>query len=172
MIVTLGQRVGGVTPPPEFAEAVELYARKHERHGTLEFVPPINSWVVKLTPRSADPMAKLFNAGAEEAVEMVQLWRWDPKQKQYVGYTLDELGVSGLVGFLEKGNTWGRGEVKSHTDALNRHMAGQAKASEKAEADARQNAVDRGMEYRRQILEIPYHTVGVDLATAPTTAQE
>ena len=170
---------GDIRAPVEFADAVELYARQHGRHATMKFVrPPVNCWVVEFELKAADPRLKAAQAQLTETPkEIVYVWReergknWMKDKPRFVGYKLDELGVTGLIAFLEKTNTWGRGEYKSH-EAAAKDQADKAESSRERLAEThRKEAVARGMDQRRQALDIPFLPVGVDL-NAPTTAPE
>ena len=186
---------GDILAPPEFAEAVEQYARKNDRHATMRFMPPINCWQIEFTLRASDPALKAWKEGMakEEPKEIVQLWDYVTSRPQgreplrvtqlrrnamrrgmkldcYIGYKLMDLGVSGVIQFLEEGNTWGRGQYKSHGDAVKEQMDKRAEGEAKIAADAKQNAVERGMDKRRQVLKIPYHGVGIDLQKGPESA--
>ena len=156
-------------PPAEFEEVVEMYAREYGRHATLEYIPPINCWTVEFTLKPDDPRMKGWKQGrlTEEPKEVVYLWRWSKKQNQYVGYKLSELGTTGLREFLEKGNSWGRGQ--SLVDAVNEQEELRVKGDEKRRLEGRANARDLGMDKRRTELDIPYLGVDIDLK-APTTA--
>lgn len=179
---------GGITPPAEFADAAELYARRSGRHGTLKYVPPpVNCWIVELTLKSTDPRMLAWQTGQldSEPKEVVYLWRpATPKERakepltQFVGYKLDELGVSGMIQLLERTNTMsGRGEYKSLEQALKDQTDKRDEGQQKIADEARDNAHDRVMDKRRSVLGIPYLGVGIDLKddsrkTAPTTASE
>jgi hypothetical protein len=176
----LGLRQGGeLRPPAEYADAVELYARRNGRHATMKFIPPLSAWVIEFTLKAGDPRMALAQAQiTEEPKEVVYVWRWVEKSPLakgmgcFVGYRLDELGVGGLIEWLEKSNTWGRGEYRSHTEAAQDQADKAVKAKEKIADEHRQNAKDRGLEYRRQVGEIPYLTVGITLTDdGPTTAR-
>lgn len=164
-------------PPPEFADAVEAYARKSGRHGTLKFVPVLNCWIVQLTLKATDPALAGFQSGKiEEPTEPVYLWR-EPTPverskgaKGFVGYKLDELGITGLVEFLEKTDTFsGRGQYRSHTEAAADQAYKGEKAREKLQNEAREHARDVAEDRRRQINAIPFLPVGIDF-TPPKPA--
>lgn len=130
--------------------------------------PPVNAWVIEMTLKSTDPRMKLVQAGlAEEPKEVIYLWREIPgtaKDKaRFVGYRLEELGVTGVIQFLEKDNSWGRGQYRSLGEAVKHQEEKKEKALEKSEADHRDNAIRRGMEHRRQALGIPFLPVGINL---------
>ena len=173
---------GGLTPPVEFADAVETYARKYGKHGTMRFVPPpVNVWIVEFELRANDPRRSLWQSqrAKEEPKEVVYLWRDATPQEiarargqwHRVGYKLDELGVSGLVQFLDRTNLFsGRGEYGSLTEAVKDQANKQEQGEAKELEDARQGAVEIGMDKRRQLFKIPYLNVGIDLKKTPTTA--
>jgi hypothetical protein len=170
--------VDACPPPPEFADAVETYARRSGRHGTLKFVPVLRCWVVQLSLKATDPALAGWQAGKldEQPMEPVYLWR-EPTPverlkgaKGFVGYNLDELGVTGLIEFLEKTDTFsGRGQYASHTEAAADQAYKGEKAREKLQNDAREHARDVAEDRRRQINAIPFLPVGIDF-TPPTTA--
>lgn len=171
---------GGIRPPAEFADAVELYARRRDRTGTLKFVPwPVNCWVVEFGLRSNDPRMALWKMGAaaEPPTDVVYLWRDATPleiarakgRPHMVGYKLDELGVSGMLAFLERTDlASGRGEFNSLKQAMDEQDFKQQKAGEKAESNARQESRDVAEDMRRQILGIPYHTVGIEFGSKET----
>ena len=175
------QAGGGVTPPVEFADAVELYARRHGRSARLRFVPfPVNSWAVEFEYRANDPRRLGIQQGRTDDKEVIYLWR-DATPKEIarvgrwhrVGYKLDELGVSGMIDFLERTNLFsGRGEYSSVREAMKDQDDKRERGIEKIEKDAREDSRHAGMDLRRQILDIPYLPVGIDLkqSTTPKSA--
>lgn len=172
-VTLLGTRGGGeIRPPVEYADAVEMYARQYGRHATMKFVPPpVNCWVVEFSLRSNDPRMKLSQQQLveEEPKEVIYLWRevrgenWMKDKPRFVGYRLEELGVTGVIALLEKTNTWGRGEYRSHAEAAKDQEYKAEKARERIEETHRREAVARGMDRRRQALEIPFLPVGIEL---------
>lgn len=180
-------RVGGIRPPPEFADAAEMYARRTDRHGTLKFIPPpVNCWIVEFTLKPTDPRMKAWQTGQldSEPKEVIYLWRPStPRERakdplvQFVGYKLDELGVTGMIQLLERTDTTtGRGEYDSLGSAMKDQMDKQVEGQQKIADEAKENAHDRAMDKRRSVLGIPYLGVGIDLKdshkTVPTTAPE
>ena len=173
------RRPTAILPPVEFADAVEMYARRHDRNGALRFIPPpVNCWIVAFSLKPNDPRRLL----GDDQEEIVYLWRQPTREERakqngplnYVGYKLDELGVTGLVEFLEKTNTWsGRGQYDSLASAMRDQDEKKATAMQKAVDQGRQDAVDDGMQKRRQVLKIPFLPVGINLKKSrqgPTTA--
>lgn len=107
--------------PVEIADAVELWARQFGRHATIAWVPTSPPTPqVRISLKASDPMrqmADLFQG--EEPAETVELVKWDEKRGCYAPVSLDDLGVTGVLEILERGNTWsGRGEFSSHEEAL------------------------------------------------------
>lgn len=169
--------------PQDFADAVELYARRYGRHGTLKFVPwPLNCWVIEFTLMPNDP-ARLAMQGQkveDDIVEPVYLLRPSTPAEtskrggpHEVGYKLDELGVSGMIELLERTNTFsGRGQYASQKEALKDQADKGTEARAKIAETAREEAVEVGMARRRQVFDIPYLTVDIDLKTAPEPASQ
>lgn len=171
-----------IRPPAEFADAVELYARRTDRHGTLKFIPPpVNCWVVQLSLKGNNPLLGGWQGQKleEEPCEPVYLWRPStPKEtakagrEHFVGYKLDELGVTGMIALLEQTDTFsGRGQYASQKDAI-RDQANKAESGvAKLVDEARKGAVEVGLDKRRQVFGIPYLGVGIDLKhKAPESA--
>lgn len=162
--------------PVEFADEAELFARQSGRHATMRFVPighGVGCWMVRLTLHPNDPVLGLHQRGevAEEPMEDVWLHRpLDPGERPllpwygFIPLRLEDLGVSGLREFLEKGNTWsGRGKFRSLEDAVRQAREQDAKAREKQRNDARENAGARARDTRRSRLKIPFVSVAIDL---------
>lgn len=162
-------------PPVEYADAVELYFRKSGRHGRLYWVPAIRTWVIRVSLRPTDPRMKAYREGRldEEPFEQIELSEWKPEAHRLpdgrqvpggVGYALEELGVSGLISFLEKADLWsGRGEFNSLSEAVRKQREMQKEAQEKATMRLREAARDRALDRRRTFLKIPFLGVGIDL---------
>jgi hypothetical protein len=72
-----------------------------------------------------------------------------------------------MLALLNKGNT--SKSAESLGDSVRKQAQHQEDAQEKARTDHRDDAVHRGLEHRRQVMDIPYLPVGIDLKT-PTTA--
>ena len=170
-----------IQPPADFADAVEMYARKSGRHAKLKFVPPpVNCWVVELSLRSDDPTMRGFQAGKlkEAPTEVVYLWRESNAKEtarvgraHMVGYKLDELGVSKMIEMLEQTNTLsGRGQYGSHAEAARDQAYKGERAREKLVDAGRQKARELAEDARRAINKIPFIGIGIDLKTAPESA--
>lgn len=172
-------------PPSEIADAVEMYAREHNRHATLHPFPALIrrgrgmnwTWVVKFTLKSTDKSLLSFQSGAsaERPTEDVWLHLPNPRAGQrisgsnemepdYLPLDIEQMGPSGVREFLERGNTWsGRGEYASAVDALTK--ARQVNADRKAKIRAEQKELNRyeRRDERRQRWKIPFVTVIADI---------
>jgi hypothetical protein len=108
--------------PTEIRDAVEKWARGCGRHADIVYVPtnpPIPQ--VRLELRSDDPRLRAWQEGRadEKPVETVELVKWDGEKKRYVALNLMDLGASGVVELLEKGNMHsGRGDFGSLQEAI------------------------------------------------------
>lgn len=118
----LGRR-GLPQVPYEIRDAVEEWARGCGRHADIVYVPytdpPIPQVRIELKPN--DKRLKAWQEGDadEKPVETVELVEYDEEKKCYVGLDLHQLGPSGVVEFLERGNMWsGRGEFNSLQEAV------------------------------------------------------
>ncbi len=135
--------------PYEFREAVELYARRSGRHGTIGW----NGWtrcnVVEFTLKPDDPRLKAWQEGKlkKEPKETILL-HYQPKPgAPYQAINLAELGVSGLVEMLEKANTWsGRGEYRSVVEAVQAAARHNDNLREQMRNAKRQGSVERGLD--------------------------
>ena len=153
------RRAAEPTVPVEIADAVERWAREWGRHARITHLmhtdPPTPQ--VRLSPRYGDPDLKLVSEGkmpAEEAEEVVHLWEYDP-EKGYVGVPLAELGVRGVVEWLQRGNTEsGSGEFDSLQDALDHVREQQKRETRKLKQELRDDV-------RRLAGEVGPHMRGV-----------
>lgn len=165
----------GRRAPVEYADAVEKYFRRSDRHGRLYWVPAIRTWVIKVTLRPDDPRMGAWREGrlTEEPFEQIELAEYKEDAVRlsdgrvipgYVGYDLEELGVSGLVNMLEEADVQsGRGRFNSLSEAVAFQRQAQKDAHERARKAQRDAAVDRSLDRRRSVLKIPFLGVGIDL---------
>jgi len=161
--------------PVEFADAVELHFRKSGRHARLVMIPSIRTWQIRVAPRPDDPRLGAWRDGrlTEYPEELIELCEYEPRAAQlpsgqwipgYVPYSLDELGVTGLVNWLEQADLWsGRGEVNSMAEGVALQRRRQQEAQEKAKRQIRDAAVDRAKDRRRSVLKIPFLPVSINL---------
>lgn len=153
-------------PPAPIADAVELWARRSSRHAHLLFVVEMQWWEVHLTLRPDDKRLQAYREGrvSEEPKEVVQLIAWDEDAGRYTPIRLEEYGAGGIVSLLEKGDTWsGRGEFASLQDAVEAAASRARAGRQRVKEQQRQWARDFGDDQRRQVLQIPFHRVGIDL---------
>jgi hypothetical protein len=171
-------------PPVEVADAVELWARQYGRHATLKYVPAMKCWSVNLTLPAGHPdLGRWQKEGSpgDAPTEGVVLIEWDATAGtlnpttgkpagEYRAVNLEEYGAVGVVGLLEKGNTWsGRGEFASLQDAVVQAATRNRAEKEKVKAQGRQWAGDYAKDVRRSVLKIPYLPVGIALGTEVDT---
>ncbi|GEM_PF-2729007 len=155
--------------PLEFQDAVELHFRKSGRHANIVWIPePVCQWQIRITLRSDDPVLAAWKSGEldEEPVETVEVTYYDDGLGLYVGYELDELGVSGLTEMLEKGDTWsGQGRFGSIQDALTWQVRNQRDTQERLRNAMRDEAMAVGRAVRKRVTGEPVLPVGIDLSS-------
>ena len=170
--------------PLEIQEAVQLWGRKSGRQARLVWTPAkrriwhegrwiwidtgLECWCVELSLRPNDPTLRAWREGRlrqdSEPTETVLLIRWDSARQRYVPLDIEQLGASGVVRFLEQGDTWsGRGEFNSFTDAFQAAIRRYEDGVRRLREEARQWAIDVGRDVRRRTLKIPFLRVGIDL---------
>jgi len=175
MITTVGGARQQRRAPLEFQDAVELHFRKSGRHATIVWIPePVCQWQIRITLRPDDPALAAWQAGEaeEEPVETVEITFYDEDLGLYVGYELDELGVSGLTEMLEKGDTWsGQGRFSSIQDALTWQVENQRSTQERLRNAMRDEAMAVGRDVRKRVTGEPILPVGIDLSTSPPDAR-
>ena len=92
------------------------------------------------------------------------------REQPFIPISIQQLGVSGLIGFLEKGDTWsGRGEYSSLEDQLQKVRT---QNRERRHAFREKMKLDNRMEQaqkRRKVLGIPLVPVGIQLAKGERT---
>ena len=170
MGLRVGRRQELPRPPVEIADAVEMYARESGRHATLHFVP-LAGWMARFTLRSDDKRMTLYqeNRVGDPPTEDVWFHKPNPRSKErgqpaYIQYSLDELGVSGVRQFLERGNTWsGRGEFYSIEEQAAKAMKANAAMKEGFRAEQKELNRYEQREKRRSRFRIPILPVGVEL---------
>lgn len=172
--------------PLAIQEAVQLWGRTAGRTAKLVWVAPnervwsddlrvfidvhggLACWSVQLSCRVGDPGLKAWQEGrskqAAEPTESVLLIEWDTKAGQYVPMKLEQYGSAGIVGFLEKGDTWsGRGQFNSLAEAFHFAREQSKEGAAKLKQTQRNWSRDFMSDIRRQFFKIPFHRVGIDL---------
>ena len=163
--------------PHDIRDAVELYARKSGRTGTIHFVP-FGGWFVRFNLRSNDSRMLLWKNGTapEPPSEDVWLHRENPRfgkfipgtnmerEPRYLPYQLHELGVTGVVEILERGNTFSkRGEHDSLESAVKQAGESNLAMKRKNRADQKEASRLESREKRRSILKIPFLPGGLTM---------
>ena len=177
--------------PNEYRDAVELYARSVGAHADIVWAePPVACWQIRLALNPGDPRCRRQDGEALEVVHLHEYVHPDPDHPSYprhdpallkrltrrhprtnrllpahVPIELDELGMSGIIGILEKGSLLtGRGEFQSTEEALHhlrRHHHG---VRARSRADQKQSVRDYARALRRQIFDIAFEPVAIDIA--------
>ena len=178
-------RVGrnrGRHAPVEIQDGIEVWARKHGRHAKLKWLPdPMNCWAVELSYRVGDPRQRDGSKNEQVLLHEFHDQKWwakhDPKGARrnkhtnrilhgYKSYDLDELGVTGIVRILDKGDLLsGRGRFDSVQDAADQQEKKFRHDKHKRRLDARSDADHRSRDMRRSLFKIPFLPVGIDLTS-------
>jgi hypothetical protein len=171
LVSTMGGARQKRRAPLEFQDAVELHFRKSGRHANIVWIPePVCQWQVRITLRPDDPALRSFQAGEaeEEPIETVEITYFDEQTGLYVGHELDELGVSGLVEMLEKGDMWsGQGRFSSIQDAMTWQVETQRSARERLRNAMRDEASAVARDVRKRVLNEPVLPVGISFNESP-----
>jgi hypothetical protein len=86
----------------------------------------------------------------------------------YVGYELDELGVSGLVEMLEKGDMWsGQGRFSSIQEAMTWQVETQRTQRELLRQAMKDEAMAVARDVRKRVLSEPVLPVGISFNQSP-----
>jgi hypothetical protein len=182
LILPRGARSEAPTAPPEIRDAVEMYARQHGRTGSIEFAVGPNVWIIKLSLRPNDERMRLWQEGRapEPPTEMVWLQEPNPDEGKVLGtdprtgrpvrggmfrpLNIYEMGAEGVLGFLQRGNTWsGRGEFGSVEEAVRKVREDDVSRTEAFRAEQKEASRLQQRENRRRLLDIPMKAVGIDL---------
>lgn len=152
-----------VTIPHDIRDAVELWARQNRgTHGKIAWNLALNCAVIDFELRANDPRMKAYQDGRlkHEPKESIPLHFQKEGGGRFFPINLMELGVSGIITLLDKGNTWsGTGEYPNMMKAIGAAERGNEQMKESIRAAARDNARDRYRDQRRQILGLPFVNV-------------
>jgi hypothetical protein len=166
--------------PVEIADAVEMYAREHDRHATLEFIPTwidrgrvaAGAWVARFTLRNSDKRMQLYQQGLAPKPPTEDVWfhvrnpkaATNPKEPDYFPLDIHQLGVSGIRQFLQRGDTWsGRGEFRSLEEQARLAMQSNTEMRERFRAEQKEASRLEQRDKRRSRFKIPFLRVGIDL---------
>jgi hypothetical protein len=163
--------VSGEVIPSEIKDAVELWARQWGRHGTVTWNPWMKCPVIELTLKPDDPRLRGWKEGrvTREPRECIPL-HYQPRdakgnaEMHFVGMNLAELGVSGVIEILNRGNMQsGRGEYADMMTAVRSVAERNEKLREDMRNTIRDNSRERAKDMRRQIFDLPLVSVPADL---------
>lgn len=155
--------------PVEIADAVELWARQQGRHGRLFWQPVMKCFCIEFTLKPDDPRRKAWQEQTvkleKEPTESVPLNTWDPEKKRHRAWNLEQIGVEGIVQYLDKANMMsGRGEHKDMWAAL--------QAVEQRNKAAKKNQHDSIGELGREIGWLTYNKFkGNPVVSVPDTIE-
>ncbi len=162
--------------PGAFQDVVELWARESGRHARMHFAPS-GTWFVRISLKTDDPRLRLYQMGLADEPMGEDVWLHLPnpregkvignvRQGPFIPIDLEQLGVTGLREFLDKGNTWsGRGEYLSLVDQRLRVNETNEEARLKNRAFQKEESRNEMRQSRRFRLGIPTVAVAIDLIT-------
>jgi len=166
--------------PLEFTEAAAKWARANGGDAKIVWYPePMNVWAVILKYKVGDP-----RSGSEEDGEPILLHDWWTKEewaerKPHMArrdarnniragaypYDLHELGVEGMLEFLNKTNILsGRGEYDSAQAAVDHQKEAHETRRERLRLSKQSDAKHRARDLRRSLFKIPFLSVGIELS--------
>jgi hypothetical protein len=162
----------GAPAPLDVREAVELWARANRgTHGTIAWNPLMNCWQVNFDLKDDDPRMKSWRDGKLKVKpsEPVYLHR-QKKNKDgtptpyWEAVPLEELGVSGVLRWLDEGNCWsGTGRYASFDAACKAADDHNEMLRAKIAKEAEINAGLRARDERKRLLKTPWTTVPAQL---------
>ncbi len=177
--------------PVAIRDGVEDWARIRGGHGDVVWVAePANLWQVELTLKGDDPRLQVEGPGGDfkECVQLHVWWteaEWlknkpDEARKRrqrwiampgkraardrpgFYAYTLEELGLNGILKILNKGCLLsGRGQYNSAEEHQTELAASNKKLQDTRRADAQDRVQQKAKHVRRRVLKIPMTRVGI-----------
>ena len=163
--------------PWDIQQEVELWAREQGRTAKMHMAPN-GTWFVRLSLRCNDKRMLLYQQGMTAEPPGEDVWFHIPnahegkiiggvRQGPYIPLDINQMGVSGIREFLEKGNTWsGRGEYLSLIDQLHKVRATNEEVRIKSRAEQKEASRREQRDKRRWRFKIPFLRVGVQLGKA------
>ncbi len=163
--------------PSAFQEEAELWARGSGRHAKLHFAPN-GTWFVRVSLKSDDGRLRLHQMGLADEPMGEDVWLHlpnphegkvigDVRQGPYIPIDLEQLGVSGLREFLDRGDTWsGRGEYLSLVDQLRKVEETNEEVRVRHRAFHKEESRHEMRQSRRFRLKIPFLPVEFDFERA------
>ena len=158
--------------PVDVRDAVELWARQNRgTHGTIVWNQVMNCWEIQFELKPDDPRMKSWRDGRLRVKPMEPVFLH--RQKRSANGTptphwecvpLEELGVSGVLRWLDEGNTTsGTGRYQSFDAACKASDAHNEALKAKIQQVAEENAGLRARDNRKRLLKTPWTTVPADL---------
>lgn len=153
--------------PHEIRDAVALWAQQWGRRGTIAMNHALRCPVIELSLKADDPRMKAYQEGRlkHEPTECIPLHYQrteadGSKSVHYFPLDLADLGVSGVLELLDRGNTWsGRGEYGSFKEAAQIMGEHNDKLRNMIKEAAVQEGRDRARDMRRQVFDLPLVSV-------------
>jgi hypothetical protein len=162
----------------EYRDAVELWARERGGHASLKWMSdPMNCWAVVLSYKVGDPRQSSPEDGEPVLMHDWKDAKWwgkyhPERAKRHhrsnqimpcaYAYDLDELGVSGMLERLDRGNILsGRGQFGSAEEAGRTQVEKFRDEKHKRRRSKRDDVDHRSRQMRRRLLKIPFLPVGI-----------
>lgn len=160
--------------PVDVREAVELWARQNRgTHGTIAYNQLMKCWQVNFDLKDDDPRMKAWRDGRlrVKPSEPVYLHRQAKNADgsvcsphRWEGVPIEDLGVSGVLAWLDEGNTWsGTGRYQSFDAACKAADDHNAALKAKIAKEAEINAGLRARDDRKRLLKTPWTTVPANI---------
>lgn len=164
----------GAPAPVDVREAVELWARANRgTHGSIAWNPVMNIWQINFDLKDDDPRMRAWRDGKlkvrpSEPVYLHRQVRGEDGRAKWVAVSLEELGVSGVLNWLDEGNTWsGTGKYPNFDAACRAADDHNENLRAMIHREAEQNAGLRARDERKRLLKTPWATVPADISALP-----
>lgn len=143
--------------PWEIEEAVKLWARQWGRGATIRMHPVLRCPCIEFELPNESPRMQAWLEGKVKfkPTEFVALHRQDPVTKGFKAIDLNEIGVSGLLSWLDEANSW-----SGHSDDIYTSLLKVDEKNEARRATMRKAIEDAAKEtawlHRRRIEGVPF----------------
>jgi hypothetical protein len=181
-IITLSGRSTAPVAPYEISDEVQRWAQRSGRNATLHFVPTLlrgrrvtsGTWMARLSLKPNDPRMERYQQGLAERPPTEDIWfhrtptpteiAAGRRPNDYIPLDIQQMGVSGVREFLEKGDMWsGRGEYASLEEQVRKVNAANETAKEAFREHHKTESRLEQKDKRRSRFKIPFLRVGIDL---------